>query len=71
MSERTDNPIADFNRHDAKESRWLKSLPKCVHCKEPIQEEKYYSFDEGFVHHECLRDFCDEHYQNTFEYEGD
>lgn len=39
----TDNPVADFERHDAEQQAWLDKLPKCCWCDKPIQDE--YLFD--------------------------
>ncbi len=50
----TDDPIADFLRHDAEQEAWLKSRPKCSCCKERIQDEEAYKFDDKWVHCDCL-----------------
>lgn len=39
---RTDNPVADFLRYDAEQTRWLESLPECADYGEPIQDEEAY-----------------------------
>jgi hypothetical protein len=41
----TDNPLADFESHEAEKQKWLDSRPICCICKEPIQESKmiYYN----------------------------
>lgn len=49
---RTDDPIADFNRRDHREAAWLKSLPKCIECKDPIQDDEAVKLEVGYV---CLR----------------
>ncbi len=35
----SDDPIADFNRHEAEQQKKLEQLPVCVDCGEPIQQE--------------------------------
>ena len=35
----TDDPIRDFERHDAEQNKWLNSLPRCCKCDERIQED--------------------------------
>jgi hypothetical protein len=49
----TDDPIADFHRHDAEQQAELDRLPKCSYCNEPIQEEKLFDI-EGEL-------YCEEH----------
>lgn len=39
---RTDDPIRDFNHHDASQRAWLSTRPICDCCGEPIQDEYYY-----------------------------
>ena len=52
----TDDPIADFHRHDAEQSEWLDSLPKCVDCDEPIQDDCYYNVEGEILCEECMKD---------------
>lgn len=51
---RTDDPHADFYRHDAAQEKWLARLPKCVECGEPIQDEYFYLINDEPVCEECL-----------------
>lgn len=51
---RTDDPHADFDRHDAAQERWLSRLPRCVECGEPIQEEEFFLINDEPVCEECL-----------------
>lgn len=53
---RTDDPIRDFNRHDAAQRAWLATRPICHCCGEPIQEEFYYELPDGAWCEECIRD---------------
>lgn len=49
----TDDPIADFNRHDREQARWLDSLPKCSICGDPIQQEMAFEKDGFWICNEC------------------
>ena len=53
MSWLTDDPIADFNRHDAEQERWLRSRPICCKCKEHIQESEAVKYKEKYYCEEC------------------
>lgn len=35
---RSDDPIKDFERYDRAQAAYLRSLPKCLCCGEPIHE---------------------------------
>lgn len=50
----TDNPIADFLRHDQKMTKWLEGLPKCDICGEPIQDDHAYLINGDVVCRDCL-----------------
>ena len=52
----TNDPIADFNRHDAKQHEWLKNRPECVDCGEHIQDEHCYEFNGEYLCERCLID---------------
>ncbi len=58
----TDDPVADFLAYDREQQEWLDSLPKCAHCKEPIQDEKYYMMNEKTICRECIDVYLDEHF---------
>lgn len=51
----TDNPIADYDRYDMEQMKWLQRLPVCAECGEPIQDEECYDIDGELVCAECLR----------------
>jgi formylmethanofuran dehydrogenase subunit E len=51
------DPLDDFNRRDAEYAEWLKTLPKCDICGEPIQDEYYYEINGDKICPECLEDF--------------
>ena len=52
----TDNPVADFARYDAEQSRKLSELPVCCLCGEPIQDEYYYEIGVDILCEKCLND---------------
>lgn len=51
---RTDDPLADFARHDAEQSRWLERRPVCSECGEPIQSERCYEVNDELICEECM-----------------
>lgn len=51
---RTDDPLADFARHDARQARWLKKRPVCSECGEPIQADHCYEINDELICEECL-----------------
>ena len=51
----TDNPIADFNRWDEEQTKWLDKLPKCAECGEPIQDEECFEINGELICPECLK----------------
>lgn len=57
MSIRTDDPIADFERHDREQAKWEASLPKCDRCHEPITDEMCYVVYGDIYCEECMNDF--------------
>ncbi len=52
----TNNPVADFARHDAEQENWLARRPICAFCKEHIQDDGAYETDEGLCCEDCLED---------------
>ena len=52
----TDDPIADFHRHDAEQQEWLEKLPVCSYCDEPIQDDYLYEINDELICEECLND---------------
>lgn len=59
----TDDPVADYLEYDREQQEWLNKLPKCDHCKEPIQDRRYFEIEGVKVCRECLTDYCEEHYE--------
>lgn len=51
---RTEDPVADFLRHDEEQNRWLESLPECEDCGEPIQDEEAYYINGGWICLDCM-----------------
>lgn len=52
----TDDPISDFDRHDAEQQKQLEKLPVCVECDEPVQDEHFYLINDEVVCMQCLKD---------------
>ena len=50
----TDDPIADFLKHDKEQARWLVRLPLCVKCEEHIQQEDVLCIDGKYYCDNCL-----------------
>lgn len=50
----TDNPVADYERHAAKQEAALARLPKCNDCGQPIQEEHFYNIGGKNICVDCL-----------------
>lgn len=54
----SDDPVADFERHDREQAKRLAQLPICSVCDSPIQDENLYLINDEFVCPACLdRDF--------------
>lgn len=52
----TDDPISDFERHDAEQQAKLDKLPRCSICDVPIQDDYYYEINDECICEECLND---------------
>ena len=50
----TDNPIADFNRHDREQEAQLRKCPCCSWCGERITDDYALHFDDQWVCQECI-----------------
>ena len=50
----TNDPLADFARHEAQQQKKLDKLPHCSECGEPIQDEYLYEFCGDLMCQECL-----------------
>ena len=49
----TDDPIADAERYAARQEELLEKLPKCIHCKQPIQNGYCYEINGELVCESC------------------
>lgn len=50
----TNDPVADFLRHDKELQRELDKRPRCAYCNEPIQDDAYYDINGECVCEDCL-----------------
>lgn len=50
----SDDPVADFERHDAEQERELSRLPKCYECGHRIQSEECYNIMGDLICPRCL-----------------
>ena len=61
---RMGDPDSDFTRRDREEAEWLKKLPVCAACKQPIQDEKLL-YIEGYLYHiDCGVEVYSEYTEN-------
>ena len=51
---RTDDPIRDFERHEAKQESWLARRPVCADCEQHIQEETAYYINGEWLCQGCM-----------------
>lgn len=52
----TDDPVADFHRHDAECEAQLDKLPVCCQCGEPIQQDDAVYINDEYICDRCLDD---------------
>ncbi len=45
---------SQWESHEAKQEKWLNSLPVCNYCGHPIQDEKLFDFDGDCYHVDCI-----------------
>ena len=50
----TDNPVADAERHIAKQEALLQRLPKCSYCGHRIQDEKLCVINDELICVSCM-----------------
>ena len=53
----TDDPVADFSRHDAEQEAQLKKTPVCCYCDEHVQEEFYFEINGEVICETCMDRF--------------
>ena len=54
------NPLADANRKDRDDQKWLDSRPKCYACGDPIQEDTCYGYNGHKYHISCKDEAADD-----------
>ena len=54
MPFRTDDPVADFERHDREQARKLAKLPICERCGNAIQQERAVCIEGFWYCDDCL-----------------
>ena len=52
----SDDPVADFERHDAEQESELDRLPVCEYCEEPIQDEFGYYIEGAWYCEKCMNE---------------
>lgn len=52
----SDDPVKDFERHDARQRRRLARLPRCSECREPIQDDECYEINGELICEGCLNE---------------
>lgn len=50
----SDDPVKDFERHDARQQRRLGRLPRCSECNEYIQDDVCYEINGELICPACL-----------------
>lgn len=50
----SDDPVADFERHDREQAAALELLPICDICNDPIQDEYLYDINGEFICECCM-----------------
>ena len=56
----TDDPVADFERHDREQARRLAQLPTCDRCGHPIQQERVVRIFSFCFCDECIEECREE-----------
>lgn len=54
MVVRTEDPVADFLRHDEEQNRWLEQQPVCADCGEHIQADHCFLINDETICPDCL-----------------
>lgn len=54
---RSDDPIADYERHSAHQEADLDRLPRCSNCDEPIQSDFAYYINDEWICEECMDEY--------------
>jgi formylmethanofuran dehydrogenase subunit E len=56
---RTDDPLADFSRHEAEQWEELQKMPVCSECEEHIQEDRAYHIEDKWICTDCINNFLE------------
>lgn len=51
---RSEDPLADFARHDAEQEAWLAKRPVCCYCEEHIQHDHYFDINGEAICPDCM-----------------
>ena len=65
---RTNDPIADFNRHDAEEAEYEAMCPVCDICGEHITDDYYYKIGNTVFHLDCAERYSVDSFVETKAY---
>ena len=52
----SDDPIRDFERHDAQQEKQLEKLPRCNYCNNPVQDDFLYLINDEIICPDCMHD---------------
>lgn len=63
----TADPLADADRHDMDQQKWLDSRPRCYACGEAIQEDTCYGHNGHKYHLDCKDEAADDIMQEFLE----
>ena len=47
------DPLDLFEQHEWEKEKWLKTLPCCDYCGEPIQDDDLFDINGDLFHIEC------------------
>lgn len=50
----TDDPVADFERHDRAQAQRIARRPRCSYCDEHIQDDELFDIEGELICHKCL-----------------
>lgn len=50
----SDDPLADFDRYDEEQNKWLERRPVCADCDEHIQDERAYYINGEWICRDCM-----------------
>jgi formylmethanofuran dehydrogenase subunit E len=53
----SDDPVADFERHDREQARRLAKLPTCQRCGDAIQQERAVCIEGFWYCDDCLEKY--------------